>query len=275
MGIDGTKIVDSDFAWDIYDEFFELFDAGMSPPLIEARLTETYRGEILSELDREIFLSTLSECLWRVGHPTESHSEQLKAMIDAESTAALWEDLYPERKRVLKRFVAKLGKPRKTPLRPQKQRRPQRLLFEEGDYLVFCKKNGKKIPTIIWGIETRGGVCYVFVFPNLTRTNDINLIERFLDTTRPISNDDLAVFFSKNKRFKCVAVDHKACKPQKDRFRKFGARPFDDRIWQGSSFASCSTFECFEQYANEGGSRSLSPDELKLIGCEFTFREPR
>jgi hypothetical protein len=266
MAIDGTKIIDSDLAWDIYDDFFERFDAGTDPALIKAELSEEYEGEILRNVDREIFLTTLVECLWSVGTSADDLSAEIQPIIDSEETAEFWEDLYPARKRVLKRFVAKLRKPKKTPIKPSKRRIPKIHLFQEGDYLVFTKRNGKPVPAIIWCVETRGGLSYVFVFPNLTRTEDAQLIQKLLDTNLPIADEELATFFSKSKRTKCVEVAHQAIKTQKSRFYKFGFRPFDHRIWQGSSFGFCETFECLEKYADQAGSRALLPQELDRIG---------
>lgn len=265
MAIDGTKILDSDFAWDLYDDFFERFDAGAAASVIQTELTDEYEGEIQSELDREIFLTTLAECLWQVGRNVEDLSEEVQAILDAETTTALWDDLWPERKAQLRRFVTKLKKPKKTPVKPKKRRLPKNVLFEEGDYLVFTKQNGKKIPLIIWSLERRVGLGYVFVFPNLTRTDDAELIWNFLDTKSRLSNEELAVFFRESKRTKCVTVDHSVCKANRDRFEKFGSRPFDFRVWQGNSFGYCPTFECFEKYANEGGSRGLTQEELEFI----------
>ncbi len=266
MGIDGTKIIDSDFAWDIHDDFFERFDRGTDPQIIKTELIEEYEGEILSLGDREIFLAALAECLWSVGQTVEDLSAQIRAMIELDSTAEFWGELYLKRKPILKRFVAKLRKPKKTPLVPKKKRNPKRRIFEEGDYLVFTKRNGKRVPAIIWCVDLIDGLWYVFVFPNLTRTNDSGLILKFLDTTQPISNQELATFFTKRHRARCVAVAHQAVKEEKARFHKFGSRPFDFRIWEGSSFGSCSTFACLETYADEGGSRAFSPSELAILG---------
>lgn len=85
MAIDGVKIVDSDFAWDIFDDFFERFDAGASPAALRRELIEEYEGEILSALDRELFLTTLAECLWSVGEPVVDLADQIQDMLDPRS----------------------------------------------------------------------------------------------------------------------------------------------------------------------------------------------
>jgi len=264
MAIDGVKIVDSDFAWDIFDDFFERFDAGALPAALRRELTEEYEGEILSRLDREIFLTTLAECLWRVGEPVVELSDQIQDMLDREATAVEWEDLYPERKKVLKRFLTRLNKLKTKPVERKKNRSPKKLLFEEGDYLVFTKQNGKQVPVIMWGLERRGGLTYLFVCPNLSKTEDAALIRKLLDTSHPLTDLELTTFFHRDKHAKNTGIEHKTLKPNVERFRKFGNRKFSDD-WYGSPSMTAFDFDMFEKCINEGGSRALTPAELELI----------
>ena len=132
MAIDGVKIVDSDFAWDIFDDFFERFDAGAAPAALRRELTEEYEEEILSTLDRELFLTTLAECLWSVGAPVGELADQIQDMLDRETTAAEWDDLYPERKKVLKRFLTRLNKPKTKPVTRKKKSCAEKTAVRSG-----------------------------------------------------------------------------------------------------------------------------------------------
>lgn len=263
MAIDGVKIVDSDFAWDIFDDFFERFDAGASPAELREELTEEYEGELLSTLDRELFLTTLAECLWSVGEPVVELADQIQDMLDRDATAAEWDDLYPERKKVLKRFLTRLSKPKTKPVARKKNRAPKKLLFEVGDYLVFTKQNGKQVPVIMWGLERRGVLTYLFVCPNLSKTDDAALIRKLLDTSQPLSDLELTTFFHRDKHAKNTGIEYKTLKPYAERFRKFGNRKFSDD-WYGSPSLTAFDFDTFEKCINECGSRALTPEELKL-----------
>lgn len=266
MAIDGPKIIDSDLAADIEEEFFERFDAGMTPAAIETELNGEYAAETLSTVDREILLTTLAECLWSVGTPTDHLAEQLQEMLDRQATAEFWQEMYAERERVLRRFLKKLQTPKKKPLQPRKRRSPRRHLFADGDYLIFTKRNAKRVLVIMWGAERIGGLTYAFVLPNLTRTNDADLLRRLLITDESITDAELATFFSKNMTVKSIGIEHRLLKPHAARFQRIGNRPMSTNVWRGSSFGSCVRFEDLERYIDEGGSRGLTFEELKLIG---------
>lgn len=81
MSVEGTKILENDFACDIHDDFFERYDGGAEPSALGVELLAEYEAEILSEADREILLSTLAECLWSVGRPVEELRAPLQALL--------------------------------------------------------------------------------------------------------------------------------------------------------------------------------------------------
>ncbi len=267
MAVDGVKILESDFALDVYDDFFERYDQSQSPSSIAAALRGEYATEILSTVDEEIFFTALAECLWTVGSSTDDLRPQIAVFVDSDTTADFWDDLYPARKAALKRFLRKIAKPKKTPVRPKKRRHPKKLPFAKGDYLAFEKRNGKRVPVIVWDIEKRGSLRYDFVFPNLSRTDDRQTITAFLQTSTVNVDDVLTIFFSKRRRVPVTTIEHTDVNNHLDRFHRFGNRPFRFPQWQGSSFGYCVTFKDFENTADSRGSRAFANWELQLIGC--------
>jgi hypothetical protein len=169
MGADGTGILANDLAYDVHDEFFELFDGGAEPAAAEAELLARFEGELLSDGDRDDFLAALADCLWSVGHPVDALRTRLAALVAADAGAAQWGDLYAARKRVLTRFLTKTATPKPTPVGRKKARIPKTRLFEPGDYLAFAKRSGRVVPVVVWEVEARGRLRYDFVFPNLSR----------------------------------------------------------------------------------------------------------
>jgi hypothetical protein len=267
MAADGTGIIENDLAYDVHDAFFESYDGGKAPAAIHAAIVAEFEGELLCDGDREVFVAALAECLWTIGQPVADLAGQLEALLAADAGAAYWGELYLERKKTLTRFLRKIRTAKRTPVKPKKTRLPKKLLFEQGDYLAFSKKNGKVVPVIVWYVEKRAPLRYDFVFPNLSKASDPDLIARLLDTGAPLTDDELSVVFTKGKRPKAVTIEHTAVKAQTSRFRKFGNRPFHFPTWQVGWSGYCIKFEDFEQYADEGGSRALTAEELRMIGC--------
>ncbi|MBN9520157.1 hypothetical protein J0H58_16785 [bacterium] len=266
MSADGTGILANDLACDVHDDFFELYDGGADPTAAEAEILTRFAGEILSGGNREVVLAALAECLWSVGHPVEELRTRLATLVAADAGAEHWGDLYPARKRVLVRFLAKLAAPKPAPVGRKKARVPKKRLFEAGDYLAFVKRSGRVVPVIVWWVEARPPLRYDFVFPNMSRPAGPDLVARLLDTTALLTDDELGVFLGKGQRPKVVTLEHVAARPYVGRFRRFGSRPFRFPAWQCGACGYCANFEGFEQYADEGGSRGLTPDELAAIG---------
>jgi hypothetical protein len=91
-------------------------------------------------------------------------------------------------------------------------------------------------------------------------------VARFLDPAVPLTDAELGVFLGKGRRPKVVTVEHAAVRPHAGRFRRFGNRPFRFPTWQCGTCGYCVTFADFEQSADEGGARGLTPEELAAIG---------
>jgi hypothetical protein len=259
MAADGVGILENDLALDVHDEFFARFDAKEEPDAIVAVLGEM---ELFSDGEREIHAAALAECLWSIGHPVEELRARLKQMIDGESGAAYWGELYPARKTALLRLLKKLARPTTKPAARKTRRSPKRRLFEEGDYLVFTKKNGRPIVAIVWIVEPRPPLRYDFVFPNLFRSPDT---AKLLDTSAEITDLELGVFLGRGLRPKVTTIEHSVVKTHMPRFRRFGNRPFRFPTWQVGTCGYCVTFADFEKAADESGSRPLNAEELKAI----------
>lgn len=269
MSFDSVKILDNDFASDICTDFFERFDSGQSPQIIQDHLMEEYGREVLEELDREVLLTALADCAWQVGLPVDDLRRQIESHFATESTSGFWSELYAARKREITAFLRKLQKPKTSPDKPRKNRLPKRIPFDEGDYLLFQRKNGKQVLVVVASVETKGKLKYVFVFPNLSRSSDFELTKRLLDTTQAVSDDELGVFFGKNHRFRVCIFDHVTIKDHLQRLPKFGNRKFNWSIWQCGACGYGVTFADFERCIDDSGSRGLMPEELLLVSTKL------
>ena len=72
MSIDGTGIIDSDLAHDVYDEILDRYDAGVEPDDIRARISSSYVLDRLNDLDRELWLAASAKAFGRLDTSTTS-----------------------------------------------------------------------------------------------------------------------------------------------------------------------------------------------------------
>src|SRR5262249_28402731 len=154
-------------------------------------------------------------------------------------------DLYASRQKAIRALLRKLQQPKASPLRPSPGRCPSRIPLTDGDYLLFQKSNGKYVIAIVASVETRPKLHYDFVFPNLSRSADFLVTKKLLDTTVEISDDELDLFFHKNKTFRITSFDHSAVKHELHRLKRFGNRKFNWSVWRCSVAGYGITFEDF------------------------------
>lgn len=147
MGVWGAGVLDGDAAQDVYQEFMERYDAGEEPVAVAAALRAAYRN-FLSSPDRAegapIRLA-LAQALWDVGALAPDEIAAIDALIEAGADFALWRDesegAEKERHAALKRFAAKIKKPKAKP-RPRCKRRDFPPIFEPGACLAYRFSDG-------------------------------------------------------------------------------------------------------------------------------------
>lgn len=270
MSFDSVKILDNDFAFDICADFFERFNLGQPPQAVRDQLLQEYGREMLDETDREVLLTSLADCLWKVGQPVDDLRAQIESAFATQSTAQFWGEEYSARRREISAFLRKLQKPKASPVKPKKPRAPKMIPLAEGDYLLFQRKNGKQVLVVVADVETKGKLRYHFVFPNLSRSQEFAATRRLLDTSEAVSDDELRLFFGKNYRFRMCTFDHTSIQDQLHRLRKVGNRKFDWSKWRFGACGYGVTFADFEQHIDNGGSRGLSPEELAIVSQTYS-----
>jgi hypothetical protein len=89
MAIDGTKIIDSDTAHDIYNEFVDLYDAGVDVVEIKNKI-EMWRNDVFDEAEFEIFITTYALALWETGNLSEEISHEARKTIAVGAGVKMW-----------------------------------------------------------------------------------------------------------------------------------------------------------------------------------------
>src|SRR5882762_2733257 len=80
MAIDGIKIIDSDLAHDVYNEFMDLYDANVEIDKIREKI-ETWRPELLDDIEFEIFITSYGLALWETGNLSEDVCNEIKVAV--------------------------------------------------------------------------------------------------------------------------------------------------------------------------------------------------
>lgn len=179
MAIDGVKIIDSDLAHDIYNEFLDLYDSNLSLPEIRNKI-ESHLPVLTDDLEYEIFQTVFCQVLWEIGELTETDLAALHVIVEDERGLQIWadmgEDLYFERKKVLLYQLKRLSKPRIRPRQRKKWRKVDKLLFSVGECVLYIHSNGKDYALLVCDITQHRGECLYSMVPIVVDSaNDITV----------------------------------------------------------------------------------------------------
>ncbi len=162
MSVDGTGILESDFAHDIYNEILDLYDAGLNLSQIQERIS-TYEDSLDDDLDLEIYLTAAAKAYWEIGLLTPDLLAQVRALIENEKGLQIWREVASEedcvaRKRVLNRFLKQITVPKAKPRPRKKYAKIKDKLFQIGDCLIL--RDGDRTHTgIVCQITEYKGKC--------------------------------------------------------------------------------------------------------------------
>ncbi len=95
MAIDGVKIIDSDLANDVYNEFMDLYDANMDFSEIKSKI-DLWRNAELDAIDFEIFISAYALALWETGFLTNDVIDEVNQVLIEGQSLKMWTELTSE-----------------------------------------------------------------------------------------------------------------------------------------------------------------------------------
>lgn len=163
MAIDGTKIIDSDLANDVYNEFMDLYDADVDLNEIKSRI-ELWRKEVVDEVEFEIFITAYGYALWEVGYITNELIEEIKDTIAKGASVKMFQseldnELSKKREKELRKFIEKITHPKGNPRKRKKYKKITNLLIEIDSVLSFQMDDGSYRSIILFNIEQYRGNC--------------------------------------------------------------------------------------------------------------------
>jgi hypothetical protein len=168
MAIDGVKIIDSDIAHDVYNEFTDLYDSGIEIEDIKKKI-EQWRNE-LDDIEFEIFITTYALALWEVDSLSESILSEVKQSIEKQTTVEMWKaEGYQKnavlRQKELNKFIIKVTNPNEKPRKRKKYKTLTNFLFQIDDVLTFKATDGLYYASILIKIDQCRGHCNYWLTP--------------------------------------------------------------------------------------------------------------
>jgi len=158
MGTWGTDIKENGTSGDIYDSFFELYNAGQNPVNISAKLISDNSELIANPDDCNNFWFALALAQWETKSLDPDIFEKVKAFVESGSDLKIWKNLDADDKDIesrkvdLQNFLTKI-QTEKAKAKPRVKEKVKNVkpIFSIGDCLTFVHENGNYGGVIILG----------------------------------------------------------------------------------------------------------------------------
>ncbi|MBD2716005.1 hypothetical protein IC231_13245 [Hymenobacter sp. BT646] len=162
MATDGVKIIDGDYAHDLYNQFMDLYDAGASLAEIETQCG-SQRNDA-DPFEEEIFVTTYALALWQIGELPADLLEETRRIVSREAGVSVFtEEAGPaegrKRKRELEKLLKRISQPN---LKPRKRRvytDTSEVIFSAGEILIFQLPCAQYCATILLSVQQYRGRC--------------------------------------------------------------------------------------------------------------------
>jgi hypothetical protein len=177
MGAWGTGISSNDTYSDVYAEFFDLYDEGMSVPEISTKLLSSFRETIDDPDDANNFWFALGRAQWECKELDPALLTRIERIVESGTDIEVWRQLdaseadLKKRAVALDRFLEKL-RSEKPKARKRKKRVIRQPVFEKGECLVFRLENGNYGGAVVLEAVSRVGFGL-----NLVATTRINQVD--------------------------------------------------------------------------------------------------
>lgn len=166
MAIDGIKIIDSDSAYDIYNEIMDMYHYGENIDAIKAKISGWEKELCFNDIEKEIYFTTYALAMWEIGALEESLLNKVREIV-TKWASAQWnkieKDARDKRQKELEKLLLKIEQSNEK-IKKRKNYKPiTDLIFQPNDVLVFKLNDDTYSATIL--VETfqdRGQLYYQF-----------------------------------------------------------------------------------------------------------------
>lgn len=241
MAIDGTKIIDSDLANDIYGEFMDLYDADTEITEIKKKI-EKFRDGNLDDEEFEIFITAFALALWETGNLTDDIFNEVQQAISKGAGEAMWLEECSEieakdRQKVLGKFLKKISAPKRTPRKRRKYKKISNFIFQIDDIVTFQLSDKSYRAAILFDIFQHKGNCSYYFTPT-----------SYIDKSKPTETNikDNSIFVS-YYGLVVYSVMHQNLSNFKERFEVIGKIKIKDVHKKVGSMKGDSSFKKFSE----------------------------
>ena len=138
MAIDGVKIIDSDDAYDIYNDIIEHYKDGTDVDIIKKDWLNEESNFCTDELYKEIYWTALAYALWKIGNPDENIKNKALEII-SKGPSKLWNEIDEKaikaRQKALNKLAEQIQSENLRPIKKPKPRKRREPYFELGDVI--------------------------------------------------------------------------------------------------------------------------------------------
>ena len=139
MAIDGVKIIDSDQAYDIYNEVVGRYRDGDHVANIIKDILDAEKDYCQTDFFTEIYWTALAYSLWKIGRLTDDIRDKTLELIK-KGPDPFWLEIdskaLKQRQKVLEKLGVQLQTENPRPLKVPKAKAKRKPYFEEGDILA-------------------------------------------------------------------------------------------------------------------------------------------
>ena len=267
MAIDGVKIIDSDQAYDIYNEVVGRYRDGEHVTNIIKEILDTEKDDCQTDFFTEIYWTAFAYSLWKIGHLTDDIRDKTLEIIK-KGPDPFWLEIdskaLKQRQKVLEKLAVQLQTENPRPLKVPKAKAKRKPYFEEGDILAVK-------------FEDEYGLVFVSMIEQSPRKLEYHLAcTRLLQTKKPSIDDFLTSQISckmDNTKFALVTdcwFNHKDLGQLLENIEKIGQvklRPFS--LWMMAPAQNLE--DIYEEITRDKGSSGLRFIETyKLVDDIFS-----
>lgn len=145
MAIDGIEIIDSDSAYDIYNDITERYKDGEDVEKIKQKWIKEEENFCIDELYTEIYWTAFAYSLWKIGFLDETIKQKTMSIL-SKGASEIWNEIDPkaqkQRQKVLDKLAIQLQSENKKPIKKPKLKKQKEPLFQVGDVLAIEMPQG-------------------------------------------------------------------------------------------------------------------------------------
>ncbi len=169
VAIDGTKIIDSDLAHDVYNEFMDLYDSGLEIGAIGTKI-EKWRENVHDDVEFELFITSYALALWETGNLTDHVFKETIRCIENGASVKMWRQESGEkdaisRQKELDRLVSRISIPKEKPRSRKTYKKILNFIFQIDDVLTFQASDRNYYASILIDIHQYRGHCHYHLAP--------------------------------------------------------------------------------------------------------------